>query len=445
MANTQEIWLPGTECVAKYEFRNSTADDLAFGKGEIITIVASTKDPNWYKAKNSNGRVGMIPANFVKKRESVKLHMMPWFHGKISREGAEELLKELTEGLFLVRESVNFKGDYALCVCAGGKVEHYRIIYTDNKLTIDEDEHFDNLYQLVEHYERDADGLCSRLIKPLPKEGKQDFSVDKESFVKSGWSIDKRNINMGSTIGHGNFGDVLEGHYQGRKVAIKQLKDNTSAAQTFLKEASIMTTLRHKNLVSFLGLVIGDPLYIVLEYMSKGNLVDYLRSRGRSVITKPIQLNFASDIASGMAYLEEKNLAHRDLAARNILISEEDVAKVSDFGLARDVNLNTEVGKIPIKWTAPEALRKNNFSVKSDVWSYGILLWELYSYGRVPYPRVPLAEVLTHVEKGYRMEAPEGCPEFIYRIMRETWELNPQKRPSFKTILKIIASCKGSL
>ncbi|XP_071952478.1 tyrosine-protein kinase CSK-like [Antedon mediterranea] len=445
MANTQEVWFPGTECVAKYEFRNSTADDLPFSKGEIVIIVSSTKDPNWYKAKNSKGQIGMIPANFVKKRESVKLHMMPWFHGKISRDGAEELLRDLTEGLFLVRESVNFKGDYALCVCAAGKVEHYRIISNNNKLTIDEEEHFDNLYQLVEHYEKDADGLCSRLIKPVPKEGKQDFSVDKEAFIKSGWSIDKRNIQMGSTIGHGNFGDVLEGQYQGRKVAIKQLKDDTSAAQTFLKEASIMTTLRHTNLVSFLGLVIGDPLYIVLEFMSKGNLVDYLRSRGRLVIKKPLQLNFASDVASGMAYLEEKELVHRDLAARNILISEDDVAKVSDFGLARDVNLNTEVGKIPIKWTAPEALRKNNFTVKSDVWSYGILLWELYSFGRVPYPRVPLAEVLTHVEKGYRMEAPDGCPDFIYGIMRGTWDLNPNKRPTFKTILKMIASCKGSL
>lgn len=146
-----------------------------------------------------------------------------------------------------------------------------------------------------------------------------------------------------------------------------------------------------------------------------------------------------------MEYLESKEIIHRDLAARNVLISEDDRAKVSDFGLAlHDQNFQSS-GKVticclssqldlsqiivipavfpyfqlPIKWTAPEALKKNKFSSKSDMWSFGVLLWEIYSFGRVPYPRIPLADVVKHVEKGYQMEAPEGCPKAIYEIMKK--------------------------
>ena len=140
-----------------------------------------------------------------------------------------------------------------------------------------------------------------------------------------------------------------------------------------------------------------------------------------------------------MEYLESRNVIHRDLAARNVLISEHEDAKVSDFGLALHNYTFLESGKVqnspkithfvlnfelflfqlPIKWTAPEALKTQKFSSKSDMWSFGVLLWEIYSFGRVPYPRIPLADVVKHVEKGYRMEAPEGCPKSIYDVMKK--------------------------
>ena len=125
-----------------------------------------------------------------------------------------------------------------------------------------------------------------------------------------------------------------------------------------------------------------------------------------------------------MEYLESKNVIHRDLAARNVLISEDDHAKVSDFGLALHDHTMLESGKLPIKWTAPEALRRNLFGSKSDMWSFGVLLWEIYSFGRVPYPRIPLADVVKHVEKGYQMEAPEGCPKRIYQVMKQVRKRN---------------------
>lgn len=221
------------------------------------------------------------------------------------------------------------------------------------------------------------------------------------------------------------------------------LKDAGRASNKFLAEAGVMTTLEHENLVKFIGLVFHDKyIYLVTEYMSKGSLVDYLRSRGRQHITRRDQINFAFDTCSGMEYLELKKVIHRDLAARNVLISEECVAKVSDFGLARDERYTADISKLPIKWTAPEALKEGKFSNKTDMWSFGILLWEIYSFGRVPYPRIPLADVVKHVGSGYKMEAPEGCPPEIYEMMRQAWDLVPEKRPTFAELKRRLAICK---
>ncbi|XP_013111387.2 serine-rich adhesin for platelets [Stomoxys calcitrans] len=365
------------------------------------------------------------------KKCEVKLNAMPWFHGSITRDEAEHLLQPREDGLFLVRESTNFPGDYTLCVCFQGKVEHYRVKYLENKLTIDDEEYFENLGQLVAHYEADADGLCTQLIKCLPKQGKQEYCINSKDFIDKGWVIPEADLQLRESIGKGEFGDVMLGILRNEKVAVKMLKDE-GAVQKFLAEASVMTTLEHENLVKFIGLVFTSKhIYLVTEYMSKGSLVDYLRSRGRQHITKKDQINFAYDTASGMEYLEAKKVVHRDLAARNVLISEDCVAKVSDFGLAREECYNLDVGKLPIKWTAPEALKNWRFSNKSDMWSFGILLWEIYSFGRVPYPRIPLTDVVKHVEVGYKMEAPEGCPPEIYEMMRQAWDLNPAKRPTF--------------
>uniref|UniRef100_T1JDP9 Tyrosine-protein kinase n=1 Tax=Strigamia maritima TaxID=126957 RepID=T1JDP9_STRMM len=410
-----------------------------------IRYSSDSTDPNWYRARRSDGQEGMIPANYVQKRSEVKLNAMPWFHGKIVRELAEELLHPRQDGLFLVRESTNYPGDYTLCVCFNQKVEHYRVIYKDNKLTIDEEEFFENLTQLVEHYEKDADGLCTQLKRSVPKKGSLDFSVDSKAFEMAGWVINKSDLKLGEVIGKGEFGDVVLGNLRGQKVAVKTLKDSSKAAQQFLAEASVMTSLRHPNLVQMIGVVFDWPsVYLVTEFMGKGSLVDYLRSRGRLHVTKKDQINFACDTCAAMAYLESKKVVHRDLAARNVLISDEATAKVSDFGLARDESFNQEGGKFPIKWTAPEALRHSKFSNKSDMWSFGILLWEIYSFGRVPYPRIPLADVVQHVEKGYRMEAPEGCPPEVYEIMRKAWDLQPELRPTFSDVLKSLEHLRTS-
>ncbi|NXP44736.1 CSK kinase, partial [Heliornis fulica] len=414
MSGMQAVWPSGTECIAKYNFHGTAEQDLPFSKGDVLTIVAVTKDPNWYKAKNKVGREGIIPANYVQKREGVKagikLSLMPWFHGKITREQAERLLYPPETGLFLVRESTNYPGDYTLCVSCEGKVEHYRIIYSSSKLSIDEEVYFENLMQLVE--------VRSPVLHPA-----------------LGWRL--------GIIGKGEFGDVMLGDYRGNKVAVKCIK-NDATAQAFLAEASVMTQLRHSNLVQLLGVIVEEKsgLYIVTEYMAKGSLVDYLRSRGRSVLGADCLLKFSLDVCEAMEYLEANNFVHRDLAARNVLVSEDNIAKVSDFGLTKEASSTQDTGKLPVKWTAPEALREKKFSTKSDVWSFGILLWEIYSFGRVPYPRIPLKDVVPRVEKGYKMDAPDGCPAVVYEVMKKCWTLDPGHRPSFHQLREQLVHIK---
>ncbi|CAH1965209.1 unnamed protein product [Acanthoscelides obtectus] len=381
--------------------------------------------------------------NRIRSNTNTKYVYCPWFHGKISREEAENLLRPRTDGLFLVRESTNFPGDYTLCVCFQSKVEHYRVKSNNGKLTTDDEEFFDNLEELIEHYKNDADGLCTKLVKPLPKE-KSDTEAVYTNVSKSTpkesddlFVIPEQELAICESIGKGEFCEVMLGKWKSNKVAVKVLKDSSEA------EAILMKSLHHENLVNLLGIVRKkEQIYLVTEYMSKGSLVDYLRSRGRQHVTRRDQINFAFDTSSGMEYLEKMHVVHRDLAARNVLIAENGRAKVSDFGLARNEKAATpESAKLPIKWTAPEALKQNKFSNKSDMWSFGILLWEIYSFGRVPYPRIPLADVVKHVEKGYKMEAPEGCPPEVYEIMRQAWDLNPEKRPNFyevKTKLGIL-------
>ncbi|XP_053869596.1 megakaryocyte-associated tyrosine-protein kinase isoform X1 [Malaclemys terrapin pileata] len=428
-------WLPGTQCITKHDHTKPKAHELAFRKGDIVTIVKICEQKGWYQAKHHDtGEEGLLSASSVREREAIrvdpKLSLMPWFHGKISGVEAVQALQPPEDGLFLVRESIRHPGDYVLCVSFGKEVIHYRVIYQENQLSIDASISFYNLIDMIEHYMKDQGAICTKLVKPKPKPG---MKSAEEELAKAGWLLKLQHLTLGDKIGEGEFGAVLQGDYMGQKVAVKNIKCDVTA-QAFLAETAAMTKVRHKNLVRLLGVILHNGLYIVMEYMSKGNLVNFLRTRGRSVLQPKQLIQFALDISQGMDYLESKKLVHRDLAARNILISEENVAKVSDFGLAKVDPKGVDDTKLPVKWTAPEALKNNKFSTKSDVWSYGILLWELFSYGRAPYSKMTLKEVTEMVEKGYRMEAPEECPPSLYTLMKSCWEIDPGKRPSFKKL-----------
>lgn len=455
--------MAGKYVKALFDFEGSGPSDLPFKTDDVMLIVAEAVDSKWYQAELVSKKAsGMVPCNYVALIEespsgqkgavaphASQIMIMPWFHGKITRETADQLLSNSAEGSYLIRESTNYPGDYTLCVRAGGRlVDHYRIQYVKGEMTVDQEQFFKSFDALIEYYkvENDDHGLSTLLKTPLVKQGGKEFKVDAKKFKEGGWEIQPKDLIFGAALGSGQFGDVFEGRHKGVKVAIKQLKSVTDeATQEFLAEADVMSKLKHRNLVQLIGVCTeSSPVMIVSEFMSKGCMLDFLRSRGRTVITAAVQLKFTKDICSAMHYLEEKGTIHRDLAARNILISDEEkdpktpIAKVADFGLAKDSRLGqVDVGKLPIKWTAPEALRNKVSTSKSDVWSYGVVLWEIYSYGRAPYPKMSQVEVVDKVTKeNYRMEMPESCPKDLYeKIMLKCWEIDAGKRPTFKALL----------
>lgn len=412
--------------------------ELTFDYGDklkIIKIVA--KDPQWALAE-FRGKQGYIALNYVK----LITVTMPWFHGSLTREQAEFLLKDSKEGSYLMRESTHYPGDFTLCLKSEAKVENYHIKQTNKKFTIDDENMFKNLIELVEFYTK-IDDLACKLSFPILYRKKEEHS-DYQTLLNSLW-IDNIDIKMGREIGIGEFGAVYRGSYKNSDVAIKKIKDKTTVNE-FLKEAFVMASLSHPNLVKLIGVVRHltdgeekNEISLVTEFMPKGSLLDYLMSRGRNVLTKKELVEFVINICDGMSYLEEKGIVHRDLAASNVLISKDDVAKVSDFGLSKKIMDNTRNGvRIRIKWSAPEAIKDRLYSNKSDMWSFGILLWEIFSYGRVPYPKIPVNEVLTYIEQGYQMEKPDGCPDEIYALMKEAWEFDRTLRPTFtNTILKL--------
>ncbi|KAM4629281.1 megakaryocyte-associated tyrosine-protein kinase [Polymixia lowei] len=425
-------WAAGTQCVAKGYHRKPKSGELAYRKGDILTILDTGTKKGYYKARhNATGEEGLITLTNVREREAIRvdpsLSLMPWFHGKISGPEAVCKLRPVEDGLFLVRESIRHPGDYVLCVSVSGEVIHYRVMYRDNKLTIDNTQYFYNLIDMIEFYSKNKGAIATILLKPKDKEGAKSAELE---LSKTGWLLDIRKLTLGESIGEGEFGAVYEGQYMDQRVAVKNIKCDVTA-QDFLQETTVMTKLQHKNLVRLLGVILHNGLHIVTELMTKGNLVNFLRTRGRSVINTAQLLRFALDVCEGMEYLESKRLVHRDLAARNILVSDEGVAKVSDFGLTKLDCKTSDNVKLPVKWTAPEALKKEKFSTRSDVWSYGVLLWEIFSYGRQPYPKMSLKEVKERVEEGHRMDAPEDCPPGVYSLMMTCWEKEPRRRPSF--------------
>nr|XP_008509786.1 PREDICTED: LOW QUALITY PROTEIN: megakaryocyte-associated tyrosine-protein kinase [Equus przewalskii] len=431
-------WAPGTQCITKCEHTRPKPGELAFRKGDVVTILEAGESKSWYRAKHhASGQEGLLAAGALREREALsadpKLSLMPWFHGKISGQEAVQQLQPPEDGLFLVRESARHPGDYVLCVSFGRDVIHYRVLHRDGHLTIDEAVCFCNLMDMVEVR------ACAR---PRPPKKDQGGHSPDDDLTAAGWLLELQHLTLGAQIGEGEFGAVLQGEYLGQKVAVKNIKCDVTA-QAFLDETAVMTKMQHKNLVRLLGVILHQGLFIVMEHVSK---VGGARARGGArpsgfATSHPSARAWplSRHVAEGMEYLESKKLVHRDLAARNILISEDLVAKVSDFGLAKAERKGLDSSRLPVKWTAPEALKQGKFSSKSDVWSFGVLLWEVFSYGRAPYPKMSLKEVSEAVEKGYRMEPPEGCPGPVHALMGSCWEAEPARRPPFRKLAEKLA------
>lgn len=247
-------------------------------------------------------------------------------------------------------------------------------------------------------------------------------------------------------LGEGSFGRVYRGKWRNQTVAIKSFKKEAMGKEEFLREANIMRQLNGKYLVKIYGISINnDSIYIVQEYMANGNLLRFLGNKGRSLKLENL-IKFAYYTAAGMQCLEAQHIMHRDLAARNVLVGTDYVLKISDFGLARVVESCLHSPRyfsvFPQRWSAPEVLQKKPYSIKCDVWSYGVLLMEIFTYGETPYSKLKEAEVVVKVKNGYRMPKPELVPQDVYEKMLMCWSTEPDKRPSFKTLSKFFAEYK---
>uniref|UniRef100_A0A674CDT8 Tyrosine-protein kinase n=1 Tax=Salmo trutta TaxID=8032 RepID=A0A674CDT8_SALTR len=384
---------PGTEsiAIALYDYEGVNDGDLDFKKGDKLKILQESGE--WWRAQLiSTGKEGFIPSNYV---AIDRLETEEWFYKGVSRKDAErQLLASANKtGSFMIRDSETTKGSYSLSVRdsdsqSGDTVKHYKIRTLDNGgFYISPRITFNNLQELVSHY--------------------------KTTYNKH------------------------------TKVAVKTMKPGTMSVEAFLDEANLMKALQHDKLVRLNAVVTKEePIYIITEFMEKGSLLDFLKSDEGNRVQLPKLIDFCAQIAEGMAYIEQRNYIHRDLRAANILVSKALVCKIADFGLARIIEDNEytarEGAKFPIKWTAPEAINFGSFTIKSDVWSFGILLTEIISYGRTPYPGMTNPEVIRSLESGYRMQRTDTCPQELYDIMLECWKNKPEDRPTFEYLQSVL-------
>ncbi|KAM6915349.1 tyrosine-protein kinase fynb isoform 3-T3 [Xenentodon cancila] len=372
--------------VALYDYEARTEDDLSFRKGERFQIINSTEGDWWDARSLTTGGSGYIPSNYVAPVDSIQAE--DWYFGKLGRKDAERQLLSTgnPRGTYLIRESETTKGAFSLSIrdwddVKGDHVKHYKIRKLDSGgYYITTRAQFDTLQQLVQHYSGTWNGTT--------------------------------------------------------KVAVKTLKPGTMSPESFLEEAQIMKKLRHDKLVQLYAVVSEEPIYIVTEYMGKGSLLDFLKDGEGRGLKLPNLVDMAAQVAAGMAYIERMNYIHRDLRSANILVGDNLVCKIADFGLARLIEDNEytarQGAKFPIKWTAPEAALYGRFTIKSDVWSFGILLTELVTKGRVPYPGMNNREVLEQVERGYRMPCPQDCPISLHELMLQCWKKDAEERPTFE-------------
>ncbi|XP_072027254.1 fibroblast growth factor receptor-like isoform X1 [Amphiura filiformis] len=278
------------------------------------------------------------------------------------------------------------------------------------------------------------------------------------------WEFPRDRLTLGKTIGEGAFGRVVMGEAVGisnkernTKVAVKMLKVNATDRELsdLVSEMEMMKMIgKHMNIINLLGCCTQDgPPFVVVEYARHGNLRDHLRERRppedekaalleeHDPLTNKDLVSMAYQVARGMEFLASKKCIHRDLAARNVLVTEDMMMKICDFGLARDVHYidfykKTTDGRLPVKWMAPEALFDRVFTTQSDVWSFGILLWEIMTLGGTPYPSVPVEKMFDYLRAGKRLDQPQNCSLEIYHLMRECWQTAPGQRPNFAELVE---------
>ncbi|XP_052236107.1 tyrosine-protein kinase Fer-like [Dreissena polymorpha] len=377
--------------------------------------------------KESNG-IDTSDVSSCSDKEFKRLSKENWFFGVLPRKEIEPLLTQ--DGDFLVRGSTNNPTDskYVLSVFwKGPPPQHIKIIKKENGWYFQGDV-FKTIIELVNYY----------LKNKKPIQGTSGVILS-NPIQRDSWQLRNSHITLRSNIGDNQFYEVFLGVYK-RSVAVRKCKDTSSAEQrkVFLENGLKLKQFDHPNVVKFLGIVAQrEPVMIIMEYMSGGSLLKYLNENGQKQ-SRLLAAIMCLDAASGMAYLSEKGYIYRwetdhvvELSAKKCLVWYNGVVKISPFVT------NGEDGeyKMPfehMKWTAPEAAKNGTFTPMSDVWSFGVLMWEILSNGSEPYLGYTDAQTLKKVEEGYRMPAPQNTPDSIYQLMLKCWEKTPSSRITFQ-------------
>ncbi|CAK1587076.1 unnamed protein product [Parnassius mnemosyne] len=355
-----------------------------------------------------------------------------WFHGVLPREEVVRLLR--ADGDYLVRETTrNHARQLVLSVC-WGQHKHFIVRTTPEGHYRFEGAAFPSVAELIAWQRASGVPVTARSGALLRR------AVPRET-----WELNNDNVQLLDKIGRGNFGDVYKARLKttGQEVAVKTCRVALPEEQkrTFLQEGRILKQYQHPNIVRLIGIAVQkQPIMIVMELVPGGSLLTFLRTRAGALGPRPL-LAMCRDAAAGMRYLESKNCIHRDLAARNCLVADDHTVKISDFGMSREEEeyiVSGGMKQIPIKWTAPEALNFGKYTSLCDVWSYGVLMWEIFSKGDTPYAGMSNSRAREKIDTGYRMPAPEGCSEEVYALMLRCWEYEAEKRPHFHQIYTII-------
>ena len=380
------------------------------------------------------------------------MYIYRWYFGAIDLNEAEDLLmyETNTSGSFLVRESTSTPGSYSLAVRNAEKVIHYRIHQGDNgNFHIVPCVVFPSVVDLVAYYGKQSDGLCANLIYPCStSEDDEKPQTVGESEKPEDVEVDKQSVRLIEKLGVGRFGEVWQAMWnKTTPVAVKMLNVGSTGLHDFVKAAVLMKQLSHPKIIQVYAISTKDvPIYIIAELMKYGSLLEYVKNESSS-LKLPQLIDMGAQVADGMAYLEENKCLHRDLAARNVYITVNLICKVAGFSITRASEtacVSHNRGMSPVKWTALEALIHGRFTIKSDVWSFGIFLFELITYGRAPYADMNNAQVIEELQNGYCLPCPVNCPEQLYEMMTECWNSNADCRPTFESLLWKLENFFGS-
>ncbi|KAL5970308.1 Tyrosine-protein kinase Lyn [Taenia solium] len=424
--------------IAIYDFRATRPDECDFFEGDFLRVLDASSQ--WWRAKNFRTKQeGLIPSNYVTSDMSRSNSGNAFFD--VDRLEAERklLMPGVQLGTYLLRPCEQPGSPFCLSVRAHGvNIKHFQVFYdtNSNRFRLSSAMMFASLQELISYYQSNLIDDEVGLFEPRPQRVVPPCNF-KECFISY------KDVQIIREMGRGNFGVVSLGSIRSMNVAVKKSL-NTTNDEAFREEARVMHILSHPRIVRFLGFCCDAPdgrAFIITEYMPNGALLDYLHTAAGRSLTYQHLISIIDQVVKAMVYLEVVRVVHRDLRAANVLVDADGSVKVADFGLTKifDLAQNFTEGAFSFRWTAPEAMVDGyEPNIKADVWSFGVLMFEVLTYGKLPFEGYGCSQLQNFLWAGGRLPSPRSlgfqCEDLVYDIMKSCWELRPEMRPSFQIL-----------